>query len=75
MKRLDQTEINACISLAHRGGSYRPDCDDWCAEMVEVRRVLDALVKKKRAFVIPSDAGPTYELTYQGIADAEASVA
>lgn len=72
MRKLDQIERNACMFLAHHGGSYRPNDDDWSMEAVEVRRVLDMLVKKKRAFTIPDDAGVTYKLTYQGIEDAKA---
>jgi hypothetical protein len=72
MRKLTYAELNACRFLAHQGGSHRPDEDDWSAAAIEVRNVLDSLVKKKRAFVIPSDAGPTYKLTYQGIEDAEA---
>lgn len=70
MKKLTEIELGACRFLSSRGGSYRPDEDDWSAEAIKVRDVLYSLVRKKRAFVIPSDAGPTYKLTMQGIADA-----
>jgi len=70
MRKLTDVERNACIFLAHHGNSYQPDDNDWSAEAIEVRRTLDMLVTKKRAYVEPTDAGPIYRLTYRGIEDA-----
>lgn len=70
MRKLTPEERNACVFLAYHGNAYQPDDNDWSAEAIEVRKMLDMLVKKKRAYVEPTDAGPIYRLTYQGIEDA-----
>jgi hypothetical protein len=70
LRKLTDIERNACIFLAHHGNAFRPSDHDLSAETIEVCLVLDMLVKKKRVYVEPTDAGPVYRLTYQGIEDA-----
>lgn len=71
MRKLDQREVNACVFLGARGGSYCLDTYDGPFG-ADVRKILDSLVKKKRATVESTDAGPRYSLTGLGWDDISA---
>lgn len=69
MRKLTDTEQNA-INWLNRVGSICFNAQSNGFVEDEVRSVLDSLVKKKRAYVEPTDDGPRYHLTAQGRADA-----
>ncbi len=69
MRKLTTPEQNACRFLSQYRNGFCPGLDKSAAAL-EVYRVLDSLVKKKRAFVTTGDDGPVYSLTALGEADA-----
>lgn len=69
MRKLTIPEQNACRFLAKYRDGYCPGLEQTRAA-IEVQRVLDSLVKKRRAFVTTGDDGPVYSLTAMGEADA-----
>lgn len=72
MRKLTQVEQNACRFLSQFRNGYCPGVTEASSAALEVRRVLDNLVKKRRAFVTTGDDGPVYSLTSEGEADAAA---
>lgn len=70
MRRLTQVEQNACRFLCQFRDGFCPGISETSAAALEVRRVLDSLVRKRRAFVTTGDDGPVYSLTATGEADA-----
>lgn len=72
MRKLSAEEQNA-VNFLRRSGPYTPGHDySGLHENVtsELRRILDGLVRKKRATVEMTDDGPRYHLTAQGRSDA-----
>lgn len=60
MRKLTFTE-EAALYFLERDGSYCPG-NETDAKRLMVRKVLDGLVKKKRATVEMTDDGPRYSL-------------
>lgn len=69
MRRLNEIEDNALLSLRKRG-SFCPGLGGSQAD--DIRRVLDGLVKVKLARTEDTDDGPRYSLTARGEWEAEA---
>lgn len=72
MRKLTDIEQNA-VNFLSRVVSYCPGTDARGldgATTAEIRKVLDALVRKKRATADATDDGPVYSLTAQGRDDA-----
>lgn len=70
MRKLTQPEANACRFLSQFGdrGFCPPETDS--AHGRKVVDVLNSLVRKRRAYVEASEAGPVFHLTLEGLYDA-----